>query len=40
LIKDCGEQIDQILDKILAKNFVKTGRLLQVSLDGRDGFHV
>jgi dynein heavy chain len=36
LIEDCGEEIDPLLDNVLAKNFIQTGRLLQVSLAGRE----
>ena len=36
LIEDCGEEIDPILDNILAKNFNKVGRNLFVSLAGKD----
>ena len=43
LIEDCGEEIDPILDNILAKNFNKVDRNLFVSLAGKhvevnDGF--
>ena len=36
LIEDCGEEIDPILDNVLAKNFMPVGRSFQVSLAGRD----
>ena len=36
LIEDCGEEIDPILDNVLAKNFIPTGRSFQVSLAGRE----
>ncbi|OHT04931.1 Dynein heavy chain family protein [Tritrichomonas foetus] len=36
LVEDCGEEIDPLLDNVLAKNFIQTGRLIQVSLAGRE----
>ncbi|OHS96678.1 Dynein heavy chain family protein [Tritrichomonas foetus] len=36
LVEDCGEEIDPLLDNVLAKNFITTGRLVQVSLAGRE----
>jgi dynein heavy chain len=36
LIEDCGEEIDPLLDNVLAKNFIHSGRLVQVSLAGRE----
>ncbi|KAK8835297.1 Dynein heavy chain 5, axonemal [Tritrichomonas musculus] len=36
LIEDCGEEIDPLLDNVLAKNYIHSGRLVQVSLAGRE----
>ena len=36
LIEDCGEEIDPLLDNVLSKNYIQTGRLTQVSLAGRE----
>ena len=36
LIEDCGEEIDPLLDNVLAKNWIRSGRLIQVSLAGRE----
>ena len=36
LIEDCGEEIDPLLDNVLAKNYITSGRLIQVSLAGRE----
>ncbi|OHT09327.1 Dynein heavy chain family protein [Tritrichomonas foetus] len=36
LIEDCGEEIDPLLDNVLAKNYIQSGRLIQVSLAGRE----
>ena len=36
LIEDCGEEIDPLLDNVLAKNYIQAGRLVQVSLAGRE----
>jgi dynein heavy chain len=36
LIEDYEEEVDPIFDNVLAKNFVKTGCLLQVSIGWRD----
>ncbi|KAK8898529.1 Dynein heavy chain 5, axonemal [Tritrichomonas musculus] len=45
LVEDCGEEIDPLLDNVLAKNWIHSGRLVQVSLAGRevivsDGFQL
>jgi hypothetical protein len=39
LIENSGEANDPILDDVFGKIFFKTGRLLQVSLGGSDGFN-
>ncbi|KAH0792655.1 Dynein heavy chain family protein [Histomonas meleagridis] len=36
LIEDCGEEIDPLLDNVLAKNYIKSGKYTQVSLGGRE----
>jgi dynein heavy chain len=36
LIDDRGEEIDPLLDNVLAKNFTHNGRLIQVSLTDRE----
>jgi dynein heavy chain len=36
LIEDCGEEIDPLLDNVLAKNWIHAGRMIQVSLAGRE----
>jgi dynein heavy chain len=36
LVEDCGEEIDPLLDNVLAKNWIHAGRLIQVSLAGRE----
>jgi dynein heavy chain len=36
LVEDCGEEIDPLLDNVLAKSFNKVGRNLFVSIAGKD----
>ena len=36
LIEDCGNEIDPVLDNVLEKNFVKSGRTLKVLIGDKD----
>jgi dynein heavy chain len=36
LVEDCGDEIDPLLDNVLAKNWIHAGRLIQVLLAGRE----